>query len=203
LKITRLDKDNKKFRVYIDEEYAFCLFYKELKRFNIEIEGEITEDCLERIHQEVIIKRGIQYIYHLLAKKAYTYYELEQKMQKAGYINVIIETVLDKFLVKGFIDDLSYAKRYIESHHRNKSNTQMIYNLKNKGIKMNTIQIALEELGLDEVEAAKKVILRRLKGNEELTSLEQNKLFKYMLNKGYKMDTIKSVLRSLNKKKGE
>ncbi|PKM50091.1 MAG: hypothetical protein CVV02_13290 [Firmicutes bacterium HGW-Firmicutes-7] len=203
MRITQIDKDNKKYKVYIDDEYAFCLFYKELTRYDLKLEGEITMDCLETIQREVIVKRGTQYIYHLLAKRAYTYYELQKKMLKAGYIDVLIELVLDKFLKNGFIDDASYASRTIENMHKDKSNAQIVYYLKNKGIESTIIQAALEELGLDELVAAKKVILKRLRGKEELTFLEKGKLFKYMLNKGYKADTIKTVLSFLDEKNGD
>ena len=65
--ITRVEPLTKtKFRIYIDGEPVFVLYRGELKRFNIAEEEEISEQTVEKINKDVLLKRAKLRAMHLL-----------------------------------------------------------------------------------------------------------------------------------------
>lgn len=59
--------NQKKSRVYIDEEFAFILYKSEIRRYRLEENEEITEADYTEILQEVLLKRGKARALHLLS----------------------------------------------------------------------------------------------------------------------------------------
>lgn len=192
MKITKIEKKNQKYRIYINEEYMFSLYFSELKKFNIETDNSISIECINEINNN-IIKRGCNYMYNLLSRKDYTYNEYTNKLIKAGYKENQINIILSTFLDKGYIDDKGYVDRYLEQMKDKKSLMQIIYTLKNKGIEMDIIKDTISELDYDELEAAKRQLTKRLKNKDSLTYEDKVKNHNYLLRKGYKLETIRRL----------
>lgn len=195
--ITQIKKINQKYRIYIDEEYMFPLYFTELKKYNIQIGNCIDLDTINNINKS-IIKRGTNYIYNLLSKKDYTYKEFQNKLIQAGYKENQISTILFNFLDNGYINDKKYAKRYLDQMKKQKSIAEMVFILKNKGIDKSIIKDSIEELEIDEYKAAEKILKKRLKTNPIITYKDKIKNYNYLLNKGYKADTIRKLFQFID-----
>ncbi len=192
--ITKIEKDNKKYRVYGDEQYLFCLYYTEIKRYDLRVEDEISDELLDRIGNEVILKRGLAYVYHLLSKKDYTQGEILKKLLQAGYLESFAGGVIDRVKAQGFINDLDYAKRYIDQTHTRKSKRQIIYTLQGKGITQEILTSLYEGSEISEYEAAFKLAKKKIKNSDQLTYEERAKVYTYMANKGFSSSTIHRVI---------
>lgn len=192
--ITKIEKDNKKYKIYGDEQYLFCLYYTEIKRYGLMVEDEISAELIERIGNEVILKRGLSYVYHLLSKKDYTSQEVFKKLVQAGYAECYARQTLSKVKEQGFINDTDYAKRYIDQMHTRKSKRQIVYTLQGKGVSQEIINVLYEESDVDEYDAAKKLVQKKLRNNANLTYEEKAKLYTYMANKGFSSSTIHKVI---------
>lgn len=197
MRITAIVKEKYKYRVYLDESYAFSLYSKELVKYNIIEDNDISEKSIQDI-MEVVIKRGVTYVYHLLSKKDYTRHEIYQKLLKVGVKEDNIESILNRFIQQGFVDDERYIKRYFENNHKQKSNKQMLYTLRNKGINIELINQVLSLEEVNEYETAKRIATKRLKGIVQPSYVEKIKLYRHLVNKGFKTDTIRSILGNLN-----
>ena len=55
-----------KYRVWLDGEFAFVLYKGELSRYGIREGEEIAGSTVEKIEQEVVLKRAKLYAMHLL-----------------------------------------------------------------------------------------------------------------------------------------
>lgn len=202
--ITAIEREKSKYRVYIDNEYAFSLYIKELERFHIDVNQSIDEETFKKV-MDIVKKRGMNYTYHLLSKKDYSERELYTRLLNAGLIEKDIQTILDQLAHKGFINDLNYAKRYFETHYLYKSYKQIVYNLKNKGIDIEIINKALSDNDnkMDEYMAARKITEKRLKGKYLISYEDRCKLYNYLANKGFRHDTIRRVVDNFSSENGE
>lgn len=192
--ITKIEKDNKKYKIYVDEQFLFCLYYTEIKKYGLKLDEEVTVDLIERIGSEVILKRGVTYIYHLLSKKDYTSLEILKKLLQAGYIESYAQQILSKVIGQGFVDDADYAKRYIDQMHTRKSKRQIMYTLQGKGVSQEVLNELYEAAEVDEYEAARRIIQKKLRNALSLTYEERAKLYTYMANKGFGSSTIHKVI---------
>lgn len=192
--ITSIEKDNKKYKIYIDDQFLFSMYFTEIKKYDLQVNTQISNELLERIGKEVMAKRGTAYVYHLLSMKDYTGHEILKKLLKAGYGDRFANQILLVVQGQGIINDLDYAKRYIEQLHTKKSKRQLIYTLQGKGIPTDILNGIFDELQVDEYEAAKKVLLKKIKNKTSLSYEERCKLYAYMANRGFASSTIMKAI---------
>lgn len=195
--ITDLVKNQTKVSVYIDYEYAFALYPKEIDKYNLEINQPIDGLIMEKI-KEKVIKRGVAYSYNLLAKKNYTSHEIKAKLCKSGLNEKETELIVNHLTDRGYINDMDYIKRYFENNSMQKSYKQMVFHLRNKGIDVGLINNIIVNDDFDECKAAERIIIKRLKGKHKLSFEERSKLYQYLASKGFKSDTIKKVMANIN-----
>ena len=91
MRITRIEPVTKtKYRVSVDEQFAFVVYKGELSRFHLKEECELTEDTYAKI-KEVLLKRAKLRAMHLLNDMARTESRLRDKLKLGGYPSEITE----------------------------------------------------------------------------------------------------------------
>ena len=84
MRITRIEPVTKtKYRVSVDEQFAFVVYKGELSRFHLKEECELTEDTYAKIKQ-VLLKRPKLRAMHLLNDMARTESQLRDKLKLGG-----------------------------------------------------------------------------------------------------------------------
>ena len=126
MKVTKIEAVTKtKFKIEIDEEFAFVLYKGELSQYGIRVEEEITEEIYHRIRKEVVLKRAKLRAMHLLTDMARTEAGLRQKLKQAMYPEDIVEEALQYVQSFGYLDDGRYAENYILSKKSSKSRREI------------------------------------------------------------------------------
>ena len=126
--------NQKKSRVYIDEEFAFILYKSEIRRYRLEENEEITEADYTEILQEVLLKRGKARALHLLSSMDRTEGQLKNKLKEGGYPQEVIEQILDYVRNYHYVDDSRYVSGYLRTKGKTKSVRQMQAELQQKGV---------------------------------------------------------------------
>jgi regulatory protein len=126
--------ESRKQKVLIDGEPIYYLFSKNIKSLKLFIGKDLDDEVLVMI-KDIVVKRGLSYCYHLIAKKDFTTHEINQKLSKALYDDESIEIILNKLTDMKLLDDESYTKRYLESYLAHKSKKWIEHKLYLKGIK--------------------------------------------------------------------
>lgn len=197
MQVTKVEAITKtKFRVEVDEEFAFVLYKGELKRFGIEETAEITEEVYEKIRREVVLKRAKLRALHLLTDMARTEKNLKEKLKLSQYPEDITEEAMDYVRSFGYLNDEKYAENYIESRKESKSRKELYAALLQKGVSPEKIEHALEVCyeGTGETEAIRKLIAKRCADLSCATEEELHKLYGYLARKGFRYEEIRSVL---------
>ena len=186
-------KKNRKL-VYLDEGTpAFCLYTKEVKKFELAEGGVIPEEVYGKI-VELLSKRARERCLYLLESMARTERQLREKLKDAYYPEEAIEYALSYCKEKHYVDDLDYAERFIASRSATLSKKMIEQKLYQRGIGKDVMEQAFEEADIDEEEALRGLIERKYKDIADLSFEDRQKVIKKLMAKGFSYDAIKAVI---------
>ncbi len=191
-KIEELDKG--KVKIYIDNEFHFCLYHKDLKIYQLRENEEITDAVYQDIYKDTVLRRAKQKAFAILKFMDRTEQELIIKLKQADYSAGIITDVLTYINSYHYIDDARYAVNYIRSKKDSKSKRQIYAELIQKGIDKGNIEQAFSEEYENEEYAIQKAIGKKAKSLDDMTAEEKTKLIASLYRKGFQLDLIKKCI---------
>jgi regulatory protein len=199
--ITKIDKaDKSKFRIYIDEEFAFLLYEKDLDQYNLEEGQTLLPELYERLIEKLIYPRAIEKALSILKYMDRCEHELRHKLSQAQYSTDIIDRVLQYVMNYGYLDDERYAKAYVKSRMNRKSKMIILGELYQKGVSKIIIdQVMDTEYESDDQEdaellALQKAIAKKTKDPKSLSPQDKQKLMASLYRKGFDISKIKQFL---------
>ena len=185
-----------RYLITLDDGLQFPLYGKELGTYGIEVDAVLTEEAYLEIMLELLPARAKKKALHLLERMDRTEQQLRTKLTEGGYPQEIVEQTLE--YVKGFryIDDVRYARTYMEYRKESKSLRQMEQELYQKGISRADVQEALEEMEApDEEQQIRQWVVKKHFDVETADRQERDRLIRFLLRRGYGMAAIQRVLR--------
>ncbi len=187
---------NNRFKVYVDEEFAFVLYKGELSHFHLKENNQVSDEVYEQILQEVVIPRAKKRAMYLLEKMARTESQLRIKLTQNYYPEFAIDTAVNYVKKFGYIGDDNYARSYIMGRMNSKSKKEIYYALQMKGIAKEIIQSALDEVyeGVGEEDVIKKLLAKKRYNPELATDKEKQKVYAFLMRKGFTSDNIRQLL---------
>lgn len=190
-KIEPLDKRRSK--VFIDEDFAFVLYKGELRKYQIEEDAEISEELYDEIISDIICKRARERSLYLLKNSGKTEAELRRKLKTAFYPEKAIDTAVAFLREYHYLDDLDYARNYVEAYGRRKSHADIMGALLMKGVDKSLIQELLVEKPPDE-EAIIRQLLAKRRYSPDAAQDEKKKTVASIMRKGFSYDQIRRVM---------
>jgi len=197
--VTKIEAVTKtKYKVYIDGQFAFVLYKGELSRYHVADGGEITEDTCEKIYAEVLVKRAKLRAMHLLNDMGRTESQLRAKLERDGYPSEVVEEAITYVKSFGYVNDLNYARSFIEGRKGKKSEKEIRFLLEGKGLSADNIEQAFEDCyeKEDSALAIKKLMEKRHFDCAAASYAEQQKFMAYLMRKGFSYDDICRVVKN-------
>lgn len=195
--VTKIETVTKtRFKVYIDEKFAFVLYKGELSRYHVAVGEEIEKERYDKIYREVILKRAKLRALHLLNAMGRTESQLRQKLKQDHYPDEITEEAISYVKSFGYINDDAYARNFIECRKERKSKKEIYAQMIQKGLDKDVIERAFEEsYGREDARGAIAEILRKKKYDPETADRkETQKILGYLTRKGFGYDDIRQVI---------
>ncbi|MFH1093242.1 MAG: regulatory protein RecX [Candidatus Omnitrophota bacterium] len=128
-------------------------------------------------------------------------YELQSRLKRKHFSQEIIEQVLDLLSDLGYVNDLIFAKAWVNSRLQAKPRSRKLlaYELKKKGIESSMIERSLAELTLEkEEQMARQLVGRRvakLKGLPKET--QKRRLSGYLCRRGFSTGVCLKIINEL------
>ena len=197
MQVTKIEPVTKtKFKVYLEEQFAFVLYKGELSRFKIQEGAELSQEIVNEIKKEVLAKRVKLRAMYLLNQMDRTEEQLRMKLKRDLYTDDLIELAMAYVKSFGYIGDHNYARRFVESKCNTKSKAEIKMLLLQKGVSKDIIENALETGYSEENEcmAIHKILEKKRFSVVESTELEKKKMFDYLMRKGFHYDEIRQVI---------
>lgn len=184
----------KKCKVLLAEGFAFVLYIGEAKRFRIQEGQELSPQTYQIIEKEILEKRAMERCIRLLKDSDRTESQLRRKLEEDSYPEPVIARTLKILAEHRYVNDASYAQRYVELGGSHKSVRQMAWELERKGVSKEYISQALQEAAPQEEEAIRTLARKKAGDIHSLSTKELYKLYAYLARKGFSYEAIRRAL---------
>ncbi len=188
-----------KYKIYLNDEFAFVLYKGELRKTGIELFAELEESVIEEIIESIVCKRAILRAMNLLKNRDYTEMSLRRKLKEGLYTDEVIERAIGYVKSYGYIDDCRYARNYIRNNVKLRSRKEICMKLLEKGINSEIIDLAFEEendddTGEGETELMKRLLMKKCRSTDATDPAGRRKILSYMYAKGFSTDKTERLL---------
>lgn len=191
-----------RYKIYIDQEFAFVLYKSELRQYCISAGQEINGVHYDEIIHTLLPKRAKLRAMALLQKRCYTEKQLIEKLKEGLYPGEVIEEALAYVKSFGYVDDLQFAVDYITYHEGDRTERRIICDLQQKGIDGNIIRQAFDKWkalgGCQNEQDMIKATLKKKCYNSDCSLKEKQKIYAFLLRKGFSVENVNKVLGRLD-----
>lgn len=185
----------KKSKVLTDEDFAFSLYRGEVKKMELEVGRELTNDFLKTELYPLLIRRSRERLLYLLKQRDYTEEELRRKFREGFYPEEIAELALDYGRSLRYVDDRRVAETYIRTRSGEKSARYIKTALLNRGVEKELIEELLEAEAPDESAQIYRELKKR-RYSAELDAKAEQRIYAALLRKGYTYGAIRDAIRT-------
>lgn len=195
--VTKIEPLSKtRYKVYLDGQFAFTLYKGELSRYHIAEESVIEDDIYDSL-QQIITKRAKLRAMHLLSDMGRTESQLRTKLKQGGYTEDAVEAAIRYVKSFGYINDVEYARSFIDSRKERKSKKELYAALVQKGVSSEIVEQVFEETdyGEEDSRQAIEALMRKRNYNPETADAkEKQKMMGYLMRKGFSYQDVRNVL---------
>ncbi|MCC8097519.1 MAG: RecX family transcriptional regulator [Eubacterium sp.] len=194
--IQQQKKNEKRYSIYIDGKFSFGVSDIDLLYYKLKIGEVLPENKYnEIINNNTYIKARDTALW-FLGYRMRSRREITDRLKRDETPEDIIERVIGFLEEYGYIDDRAFAKAYIEEKRRLKGygGIRLKQELYAKGISREIIDVLSEELSEDDTETIKKAIDKKLKGNKVSDRKELQRLYGYLMRRGFSYEQSREAL---------
>jgi len=186
--------------LFHEERFLIDIHRDGLLRHHLAVGSVVTELLYHQLQTEEQHLACRTYLLNLLARRAHTRCELEQKAGRKNFHPDVLRTLLDTFEEKKWIDDRRFAFEYANEKAESTGwgPRKIAASLRRRGVAEPWISEAVDQVfsQRDPYETLKRLVLKR-RGTflrEAQTLARKKKIFNYLRNKGFSSDTLMEYL---------
>lgn len=193
-------KNPHRFNIFIDGQFAFGSDEDLIVEYNISSGKEITQKVLEKLIYEAGVGKLIERLYNLLSIRLRSEKEIRDYLKVLSFKRKIkgeeeisqssVDLAITKLKNKGLINDLEFAKAWVEARRRSKQkgNRALTSELYQKGIDREIIEevVSLQSSVVSEEELAKQALEKKLQSWKNLEPQEfKKKALGFLMRRGF------------------
>jgi regulatory protein len=188
-------KNTDRYSIFVDEEYAFSLSSLELLESKLKKDQELSSEEIKKFKELSEIGKFYGRTLDLIARRPRSTQEIRTYLKGKKLSTEDIEQIIIKLESRGYLNDVDFARRWVESRNQVKPTSKRILaqELKQKGVASETIDDVTSEGQVDDLGALKRVIETKQKQSRYQ---DKSKLMQYLARKGFNYSDIKKVLES-------
>lgn len=202
--ITEIKKKgtSENYHVYVDDKYYCLMAYDYIYKYKLKQGMEISEEKLRQIKKESddLICSSIALNY--ISKKFCCEYDLRAYLKKYGFISDSINLAINKLKEYNYINDDVWAQNIVSGLKANHGNLYIKQKLEQKGLSDEIISKVIDENDESDsclIQAKKWIKIHKIPENIN----EKNKLYSFLLRKGFSYDAVKQALNKINNNLGD
>ena len=188
-----------KIRVRLDTGLTCILYRSEQRQINAYEGSSLTREQYEILVHEILGKRATKRAMHLLEKMDRTEYKLREKLSEGGYPDEAIEDAIGYVKRYHYLDDERYARNYVFLAQDRQSRKKLSIEWYQRGIKKELIdRILEEEYEADEEKQICQLLEKRGFDPKTCSEKERQKLYQFLLRRGFQSSDICKVMRMIS-----
>ncbi|MFR4986274.1 MAG: regulatory protein RecX [Lachnospirales bacterium] len=203
--ITKIEKqknNNKRYSIFIDNEFAFGIDEIDLLYYKLKENEPLDNEKYEYILNKLLLKRAKDKALKYLGYKMRSKNQVIKKLQEYEFPSNVIDKVIRVLEKYNYINDEDFAKAFIKDKLNLKGHGvfKISYDLKMLGVDEEIFKKYLyDDEFINEEEKAKGLLLKKLgnKNIEDLDYKEKQKIYAYLARRGFSYDSIKKAFNCL------
>lgn len=204
--ITKIEigkRNKERVNIYIDDEFAFSLSAEIVYKENLEPKQVIDLGKLTKLAREDEFMKCKSSALKIVERSYKSEKEIENKLRTKEYSKESINRTIEFLREYNLVDDISYTKMYIKDKLKSQGKNKIKYNLKRKGISDELIKEELSKV--DDDDSKDGAIVLAQKKYKELQRRESDKykisqkLYRFLISKGYNYDLASKVIKEVIK----
>ena len=157
----------------------------------------MIEDDIYDSLRLIVIKRAKLRAMHLLSDMGRTESQRRTKLKQGGYAEDAVEAAIRYVKSFGYINDMEYARSFIDSRKDRKSKKELYAALLQKGVPAEIVEQVFEEADYGEKDSRQAIeaLMRKRSYNPETADVkEKQKMMGYLMRKGFSYQDVRNVL---------
>lgn len=195
MKITKISeqlKNENRVNIFIDGRYSFSLTLNQLLESKLRVNDEVDEILLSELKKLSQIGKLKMRALEWLMLRPRSQKEFRDYLYRKKLDSNEAESWLTEFQRKGYQNDKSFSKWWVEQRRNKKRSSKFIRSeLKTKGVQNDLIDEAINESVIDDKLALKELIIK-IRSKPKFQ--DEKKLLEYLMRQGYGYSLIKEVL---------
>lgn len=188
-------------KVFLDNDFSFCLTAAILVKTGLKPGDKLRQRDVDELLRQQERHRLKEKAYQLLAIRAHSERELQQKLTQKGFGRDLIESVMADLRDQRLLDDREFASGYARSRLLTKPMGMKLLRqeLWQKGISDEVIGQTLREVYSEKnpEEIARELVIKRQPRYSHLeTTQKRKRLQDLLLRRGFEWDLINEIVRS-------
>ncbi len=201
IEVQKRNKDRS--NIYINNDYAFSLSNELVYKEGLKVNEKIDIDRINSIAKEDNYLKCKTTALRIVEKSYKSEKELIDKLILKGYDNEAIDKTMNVLKEYNFINDENYVKMYIKDKVKLVGKKKIKYDLAKKGISDKIIDEEIYNIDSeDERNTAYNLAIKKYntiaKRESDRFKLSQ-KLYRFLLSKGYGYDIVSNVVKEITK----
>lgn len=192
--VSRIEPLNRqKSKVFLDGDFAFALYQGEIQRYQLKEGEELEQHLYEQLYRTAGV-RAREKAFSLLQLQARTESELRKKLTQAAISESVIEETVSFLTEYGYLNDVEFAKNYIEIHGKRKSRAELERDLLKKGMDRVLVRESCRDLE-DESKSRELIaaLLRKRGCTKDTPWKERQKNVAYLMRRGFSWEEIREA----------
>lgn len=185
-------KDGTRCNIYINGQFYCGMKLEVVVQNRLKCGQDVELSYLDKLQFESEKMTALDKAMNHLSSSMKTRKQISDFLKRKGYLDGVIDYVLEKLQGYGFVDDSEYARQYVHSASKTKGRRLISLELQKKGVSADEAHSAVENME-GEGDAALKILQKYMR-NKPSDKETLYKAFRYLLSKGFEYDTARSAL---------
>jgi regulatory protein len=205
MKITRLISKRNKICVLFDEGKSIYLRYDTVLKFGLKKNVDVDEKFLLLLNNEDEKLQIKEISFKLLTRRLHAVSELKRKLMFKKYSSENIDFIINELYERNYLDDKKFAEKYCDEKLKNSKSglAKIKAELFKKGVEKKIIDDVLGKYYNSDLIFENALLIAKNKLNSTLynkldAKKKREKLFRFLISKGYSNEIIIKTLRKLN-----
>lgn len=203
-KITKIEtgkRNNERVNIYIDEEYSFSISLELVYKEGLKVNDQVNIEKLSKLASEDNYLRCKNSAIKIIERSYKTEKEMKDKLILKSYDEKSIERTLKFLREYNLINDENYTRMFVKDKVNSEGKRKIKYTLIKKGIDSNVVEHELSKILSENLkEIALELALKKynvLKKRETDKYKLSQKLYRFLVTKGYDFDLISEVVKEV------
>lgn len=185
-------RDKERCSIYIDGQFYCGLTLETVVKNRLKAGQAVELSALDVMQFESEKTTALDKALKRISVSMKTEKEVVDYLRGKGYVDGVIDYVVEKMKSYGFIDDEEYARQYVRSASKNKGRRLIELELQRKGVQSSVAAETVDRIENEE-DSALRILQKYMRGKES-DEKTLYKAFRYLIGKGFEYDTAKSAL---------